>query len=1242
MKKKLILLLFFITTITFSKTRVNFNDSLLKSNSEKKIIDSSRKYVIQGKVIDKLTKEIIPYCSIVVKGTSSGTSTNELGYFFIEVNSLPIELSFTHVSFKDKIINISNNDSEVNIELTPLTNVLEEVKLKKGTDWKAVKIAKLAFEKSKSLFRNIKYGKALYRQKAKNGDEYSELSEIIYDVKFNNDGIKNWEIIEGRYAIKEESINNKNYTFLTKVIKQVQPYTDDLIFPLQTNLENIYNVNIVDEYIDTNKKIIVLNFKTKKKYNDLPSIEGDIYIDNSNYEVLKIEGQISKDNLKFIKLQDNNSYKKNHTIYYEMAFKQDPIYKLVIDYIRINQDFDYYKNNKFKTAVSTNSNLTFFEYYSPSNRKKLGYNFNQKNSDWENINKVGYNKKFWEENAIIKRTPIEENVIADFEKDNAFESIFINSRGQIDLMQSNISNSKYIKELDQVLLKNLNNNIIEKVYLHTDKDTYVSGETMWFGIYNTLSFNTVNNIGSELIYVDLIDSDNKVVASQTHKIKFGKGNGSYKFDQKLPSGNYILRAYTNWMRNFSDNYFFHKKLKIINTVGIKNNIKAVTNSFDVQFFPEGGYAIENLPNRIAFKAIDINGLPIAISGNLINAKGTVLSQIKSKEQGAGYFTLIPKPGEKYSFVTNNNESFPVENIKKSGYSMLVNNLNENSINVKIKSSNNLINKPFYIIGHLQNQKYFHGKFNFTNNKYLSIDIPKNKIPSGVFTISILDEDKNLKAERVVFINKQNELTITTNLNTKKINKKEKLTLDVSITDTNGKPIETEFSISINDADNIQKNNYSSNILTHLLLESDMKGYIKNPALFFKDKSRATLSRLDLIMLTHGWRKIKWAKTNNLNKYPFTSDKTISGSLKDNKGTLLKNVSFYVLAKSISAAANYEVTSDNNGQFVIDSFNHSGKTELKFIMKNKKYKKNFKIVLDDRKTNKYLPPSNYKFFSKTITTKKDNLIVKNHYKLIQNDSLFEKNPFSDNDSFELDVIDITGKSNKKKRNPLTRPSTYNIKPNYTIKTKDRPDAQNINDLLNQVPGYTTYYDAVEDKLFMSHRNGGAPIFVIDGITIGNGPDSFDSAPSQGASESRSLAPGLVMRLNLYNIERIEVLSSARAALFGGTAKDGVILIYTKKNFGNNTDKSKSINNSLFVSGNTIKKEFYTPKYSVNPEKLKIPDYRTSLYWNANQKTDKNGKAKVTFYNSDITQNLRVVIEALSSYGVPGTYIKTFSK
>ena len=106
-----------------------------------------------------------------MEGKTIGTSTNELGNFFIELTSLPAKISLTHLSFKEKTIEISKANTELVIELTPLTNVLEEVKIKKGTDWTAIKIAKRAFEKSKSLFNNTKYGKALYRQKAKNGND---------------------------------------------------------------------------------------------------------------------------------------------------------------------------------------------------------------------------------------------------------------------------------------------------------------------------------------------------------------------------------------------------------------------------------------------------------------------------------------------------------------------------------------------------------------------------------------------------------------------------------------------------------------------------------------------------------------------------------------------------------------------------------------------------------------------------------------------------------------------------------------------------------------------------------------------------------------------------------------------------------------------------------------------------------------------------------------------------------------
>ena len=104
---------------------------------------------------------------------------------------------------------------------------------------------------------------------------------------------------------------------------------------------------------------------------------------------------------------------------------------MVIDYIKIDQEFDYYNQDVFQTNVKSSSNLTFFEYYQPTSKKRLGVQFRRGKSDWQKLNQIGYNEKFWSENPIVKRTPSEEKIITSFEVDNAFENIFLNSKERI-------------------------------------------------------------------------------------------------------------------------------------------------------------------------------------------------------------------------------------------------------------------------------------------------------------------------------------------------------------------------------------------------------------------------------------------------------------------------------------------------------------------------------------------------------------------------------------------------------------------------------------------------------------------------------------------------------------------------------------------------------------------------------------------------------------------------------------------
>lgn len=108
----------------------------------------------------------------------------------------------------------------------------------------------------------------------------------------------------------------------------------------------------------------------------------------------------------------------------------------------------------------------------------MGRQFSKDKSDWQKLNAIGYNQQFWRENAIVKRTPIEEEIINSFEKNNAFESIFLNSRELIALTQSNISDDIFIQEIEKNILNYNSYQPVEKVYLHTDKELLTENENL--------------------------------------------------------------------------------------------------------------------------------------------------------------------------------------------------------------------------------------------------------------------------------------------------------------------------------------------------------------------------------------------------------------------------------------------------------------------------------------------------------------------------------------------------------------------------------------------------------------------------------------------------------------------------------------------------------------------------------------------------------------------------------------------
>lgn len=1208
-----IFLLFFITLISNNFSAFSFQKEIKKIN---------------GVIIDKKTQKPIPYCSVRINNSFKGTYSNRLGEFTINIDSTENnELIFSHINYEETKVVTSNK--ELKVELLPVINILEEVVLKKTKfvkDNYAIDLVKKSYENLKISSKERKFAEALYRQKSTNNLIYNEFSEIIFNCKYSTDGIDEWSIIEGRYALKKEAVNNKNFTLFTKILKSNQPNTNDLIFLFNPNFEYHYNVRVVKKIKSKKGDVAVVKFMPKS--NDIPIFKGEAFIDIKTKNLLRLESFIQDDRLDLVKLGEKESSKKDYNLSYQMNFTQDPDLGVILDYVKVNQEFDYYVDNVKKTRVTSSSSLTFFEHFDKNVVSGIGVKFKRKHSDWNKINKLGYNKEFWENNPIVTRTPIELDVIESFETNSSFESIFINSRNQISLSGKDLKDDELINELFTEIKEYNKVNPIEKIYLHTDKDAYNIGEKLWYSSYSTLGDNYKNLLSSELIYVDLVDKNDNITISQSLKVSDGRSEGMIQIPRELQSGIYTLKGYSNWMKNYDNNFFFNKKItikgvkpvtKLVKNKLITSNQSDINEKYQLVFFPEGGYLVEDLPVRVAFEAVNSKGIPIQIKGKVFNSNNEYVVGVNSIYKGKGSFYFIPKKGNSYYVKLLDGEIHQLPSVISEGYSMFVNNLDDNSVNIKVQASESLKEKPFYIIAQIENKKIYEGKFEFGGKLIADVEISKNKLPSGVMTVTIFDNDKNARSERVVYINNDDRLSIKLN----KRKSKGKINLEIEVLDSNGIPVKTSLSLSVTNSKKYNKNINGSNILTYFLLESETKGKIQDPMFLIDDNKRATKFKLDLIMQVNGWRRIKWEKIKDrtVKKHLFTSGISISG-LATLYNLPVKNKEIQIVALSQNKIRTYKVLTNSFGRFKLDNISHQGDIDVVFNLYEKQLlQEGLKIKLDEK---------DYKI-SVPVPINNKNILEE---RLAYYDEAFadkEDDSFFNNDNIKLDEVKIKKRRKRRKEIVKASPSMYDVEPDDTVFTEEMFSANTVIDLLQGIPGVTA------TNSYVSIRSStGPPLFVIDGmiqprdsnLSIESSSDDLVS----GAVLRSSSIPTRVSQMSALEIERIEVLKGSSAAIFGLRGAGGVILIYTKNTV---IEKNKIKVPRFLIKGSALAKEFYAPKSSKIIEKDKIE----TVYWNPTIITDDKGKASVEFYDRGV-KNLQFVVEGCSIFESIGVAIENF--
>lgn len=784
---------------------------------------------------------------------------------------------------------------------------------------------------------------------------------------------------------------------------------------------------------------------------------------------------------------------------------------------------------------------------------------------------------------------------------------------------------------------------IEKVYLHTDNSRYFIGENLYYKAYNVSAYNNLLFDNSNVLYVELISPDAKIIARNKTNLELGLGYGDFQLVDSLgvKPGVYQLRAYTNWNRNFGDDFVFKKNIEIIDVFeSISNPNKTPTksknihpiassnpNTFRVDFFPEGGSLLENVSSVVGFKAVDSNENPIDIKGDIYDSDNELVTPFLSTHDGMGKFQMIPIGGKNYhaKIMTPDGKVLRVElpKVMKQGYSLSFRTFKGKNIISILTNEATLLQNPnaaLTVVCKAKGIPYLETKQTLTETAS-SFELAKDISPEGISQITLFDSNSKPQSERLIFIEKEHDLEVLLSTDKTTYKPNEKAIVNIVSESKTGEAISASFSLSVTDRNGVlDEKEYDSNICSYFLLESDIRGKVYNPGYYFDATNPKRLDYLENLLLTQGWRDFLWKTIPKLSEslaYKAEKGITISGRVKQIFGEKAKINSKMSLTLSNNKQMKFfSAMTDSVGRFKFENLMFSGKTNMYLNTRDENGKFRGEMVLDSIEQ----APMGISFKTEPIiwseTTKK---VV--------------ENVFNKYTAFGVKPENILKEVKIMAKNKHQAAILYGI-PDYSyVPDKDVHTFYNMRDLIDDKMPKPKFLEMKGEFLSLggseesNERNGSnepksaseptGPLVLIDGYPI---------------TEESELS-----FVNPSDVVKIEALKGSPGMIFvyGKQAQLGIISIFTNgKNWGNKPKKEMYQSIKKKIDG------FYTARvfYSPNPEQAELDNklaVRNTLYWNPevfSEVTDTTD-VDVSYYNTKVETKVKVALEGITATGIP---------
>lgn len=659
----------------------------------------------------------------------------------------------------------------------------------------------------------------------------------------------------------------------------------------------------------------------------------------------------------------------------------------------------------------------------------------------------------------------------------------------------------------------------------------------------------------------------------------------------------------------------------------KMQLPSFEEDFSAKFLPEGGNLVAEIAQVIAFSVVGVDGHPVEVSGVVQTKSGEVVCPIKSEHNGMGKFVITAKEGETYiaTLSTQNgvSRSFTLPTALHSGCVLKLTPDSENRVLLNILTTSDYPREQLVAV--VQSR----GVVNYVvEDLSHPLRIPLEKLRSGVAQISVVNKvSRTVVAQRLFFVRgKYASAAITSSV--KKFAPRERVQLDFAIKSSAGNAVKGDFVVSVTDAELLKEDKSVDNIFTYMLLNSELKGHIENPQYYFEADDAKRNEHLDLVMLTHGWRRyninsILAGKKPHITK-PFESEQSISGGVKSTIGKtrntsvmIFRNRKEYLGVHDLNSTNRFYITgvdSPDTTIYLLQALNRNGSSERVRI-----------------KVDPYVYPV-APAIAREVFRKEKKPSLTEEYMMRSKQTYFEDGGMP---VIDIDAVEIVAK----------RVQTFDYSSSlndFNTVSGDMTRFVSIFDALQrfrklEVVGNDVYVrspklDASPVKEERDQSSGGVDSEDTEQTYIGgvevDMDDKVDLMPAVYVN-GQQMDMGVIDAYPMNEIISVSYLDKFESMAAGMSSETGAIILHVR----NIDARQKFLLNSMaevVVPGYATPVEFYAPDYSVKNDPNK-KDNRTTIAWVPSLQSNSLGDASISFWTADRQSDYRVVIEGITSEG-----------